>query len=111
MLSMINKIIPHIDYKRLSISLKQDLRNEQAGFRPRRFCIDHVKTLRVVVEQSVERRFPLYLCLIHFEKAFDTLRHDTIWSVFACEGVPEKINSLLMDFYTAIAAFLVMKML
>lgn len=99
LLSMVNKIIAHIITKRISDVVTPALRNEQAGFRPHKSCIDHVNSLRVITEQSVEWRSSLYLCFIDFEKAFDTLDHNVIWSALICKGVPTKLISLIKSLY------------
>lgn len=100
LLSMVNKVIAHIITNRLVSALEPELRPQQAGFRPHRSCVDHVNSLRIIVEQSVEWRSPLYLVFIDFEKAFDTLDHTTIWNALACKGTPPKIISLIQGLYT-----------
>lgn len=99
LLSMINKVIAHIINKRLSTSLLPELRKEQAGFRAHKSCVDHINSLRVIIEQSVEWRSPLYLTFIDFEKAFDTLNHSAIWSALECKGVPLKLINLIKGLY------------
>lgn len=76
-----------------------DIRSEQAGFRPNKSCVDHINSLRIIVEQSVEWRSPLYLVFIDFEKAFDTLKHSAIWSTLTCKGIPQKIINLIRALY------------
>ena len=56
----INKLVTTILYQRLSDNLEPLLRIEQAGFRANRSCVDQINTLRIVVEQSLEYRAPLY---------------------------------------------------
>ncbi|XP_075160302.1 uncharacterized protein LOC142233305 [Haematobia irritans] len=92
LLNMVNKVISHILNKRLSDFVNPSLRNEQAGFRARRSCVDHVNTIRIIVEQSVEWRSPLYLCFIDFTKAFDTIRHEALLKALECKRVPKKNN-------------------
>lgn len=99
LLSMVNKVIAHIITNRVASALEPDLRPHQAGFRPHRSCVDHINSLRVIVEQSAEWRSPLYLLFIDFEKAFDTLDHKTIWNALACKGTPPKIISLIQGLY------------
>lgn len=80
-------------------TLAPELRNEQAGFRASRSCIDHINSLRIIVEQSVEWRSPLYLVFVDFEKAFDTLNHSSIWNALECKGVPQKLIRLIRELY------------
>lgn len=99
LLNSITKILAHIISKRLADSLEPLLRREQAGFRPRRSGIDHVNSLRIIVEQSVEFRTPLYLGFIDFERAFDTLQHEAIWKALVCKGVPQKMINMIKGLY------------
>lgn len=55
--------------------LEPDLIPEQAGFCPQKSRVDHVNSMGIIVEQSVDWRFPLYLLFT----AFDTLDHKAIW--------------------------------
>ena len=48
-----------------AIDLK--LRDEQAGFRKERSCIDQIATLRIIVEQTIEWQAPLYICFVDRE--------------------------------------------
>ncbi|XP_075163054.1 uncharacterized protein LOC142235681 [Haematobia irritans] len=96
---MVNKVISHILNKRLSDFVNPSLRNEQAGFRARRSCVDHVNTIRIIVEQSVEWRSPLYLSFIDFTKAFDTIRHEALLKALECKRVPKKIIRLIASLY------------
>ncbi|XP_046805059.1 uncharacterized protein LOC111688096 [Lucilia cuprina] len=51
LLSMVNKVIAHIINNRLSTTISQSLRNEQAGFRSGKSCVDQVNSLRIIVKQ------------------------------------------------------------
>ena len=57
---MISKIFNKIILERIKNSLEMSLQKEQAGFHHNRSCIDQINTLRVIIEQSVEFRSPLY---------------------------------------------------
>ena len=49
------------------------MRDQQAGFRKDRSCIDQVATLRIIIEQPIEWNTSLYVNFFDFEKAFDVL--------------------------------------
>ncbi|XP_073829123.1 uncharacterized protein [Musca autumnalis] len=72
LLNTVYKIIATIINDRLQ-SIEKSLRDEQAGFRPHRSCVDQTNTLRVIIEQSLEWRTPLYLVFVDFRKAFDSI--------------------------------------
>ena len=54
------------------------LRDEQAGFRKNRSCADNIATLRIIIEQSLEWNSPLYINLIDYEKAFDSVHREAL---------------------------------
>jgi hypothetical protein len=51
--------------------LKDALDKKQAGFRQGKSCTDHIATLRIITEQSIEWHAPLYSTFVDFEKAVD----------------------------------------
>ena len=59
--------------------MEPKMRPDQAGFRPNKSCADHISTLRIIVEQSVEFCSPFQLVFIDIQRAFDTLAHNAIW--------------------------------
>ncbi|XP_075162791.1 uncharacterized protein LOC142235424 [Haematobia irritans] len=65
LLNTIYKILAIILNNRMQC-VEQALSEEQAGFRPHRSCLDQTNTLRIVIEQSIEWRTPLYMVLIDF---------------------------------------------
>jgi len=67
------KILANVIKKRLSLAVDHQLREEQAGFRRGRGCIDHVFTLRSIVEQSTEWQRTLYVNFVDFAKDFDSV--------------------------------------
>ena len=75
------------------------MRLEQAGFRSSKACADHINSLRIIVEQSVELHSPFQLVFIDFQQAFDTLAHNAIWQALKEKGVPQKIISIIKAIY------------
>ena len=99
LLNIIGKILATIIYSRLKEELEPKMRPEQAGFKSNRACVDHINTIRIIVEQSVEFCSPLQLVFIDFQQAFDTLAHDAIWQALMEKGVPPKIISIIKAIY------------
>jgi hypothetical protein len=54
LLSIPSKVLTRIILTRLKDALDENLRPEQAGFRKDKSCTDHIATLRVIIEQSLE---------------------------------------------------------
>jgi len=99
LLNIIGKILSTIVHNRLKEELESKMRPEQAGFRSNKACADHINTLRIIVEQSIEFRSPLRLVFIDFQQAFDTLARDAIWLALKEKGLPQKIISILQAIY------------
>lgn len=98
-LNVINKIVAHIILGRIHDHLESSLRDEQAGFRAGRGCIDQSNTLRLVIEQSTEYQAPLYMVFVDFEKAFDRIDRNAIWNSLARRGIPVKLIRLIRALY------------
>lgn len=60
LLSIPGKVLSRIMLERLKTALDKTLRDEQAGFRQDRSCTDHIATMRIIIEQSLEWQSPLY---------------------------------------------------
>ena len=58
-------------HMRLSDAIDATLRKEQAGFRLAVGCIDHIFTLRNIMEQCTEWNTKVHINFIDLEKAFD----------------------------------------
>lgn len=74
----------------MKMAIDRVMRDEQAGFRKDRFCIDQIATLRIIVEQTIEWSSSLYVLFVDFEKAFDSLDRKVLWKILCHHGVPEE---------------------
>ena len=79
----------------MKVAVGEALRDEHAGFRQDRSCIDQIATLRIIVEQTIEWSSPLYLLFVDFEKAFDSLDREAMWRILRHYGIPNKIINML----------------
>ena len=75
------------------------LRDQQAGFRQNRSCLDQIATLRIIVEQSLEWNSSLYVNFVDYEKAFDSVDRKTLWKLLRHYGVPTKLVNLIKNSY------------
>ena len=83
LLSLPGKVLTRVILNRMKVAVDEGLRDEKAGFRKHRFCIDQFATLRSIVEQTIEWSSLLYLLFVDFKKIF---RH---------YGIPNKIINML----------------
>jgi len=81
MLSVPGKILSQIILQRLVDAPDEILRDQQMGFRKNRSCTDHIVTLRIIAEGSLEWNSSLYITFIDFEKAFDSVDNNTLWKI------------------------------
>ena len=91
LLSIASKVLCRVLLNRTREAVDTKLREEQAGFRKGRSCTDHIATLRIIVEQSVEWQSSTYICFVDFQKAFDSIHRETLWKILRHYGVPAKI--------------------
>ncbi|XP_043943589.1 uncharacterized protein LOC122815288, partial [Protopterus annectens] len=103
LLSVPGKVFNRILLERIKDTTDKKLREEQAGFRKNRSCIDQIATLRIIVEQSVEWNSPLYINFVDFEKAFDSVDRETLWSLLKHYGIPTKIVNLIKNSYNGLS--------
>ena len=76
---------------------KQDV--EQAAYRKGFSTEDHILAAVILTEQANEFNIPLWLALVDFEKAFDTVDQASMWGALRLAGVPEPYITLLQRLY------------
>ena len=96
LLSVPGKVLNRILLERMRSAVDAKLRDHQAGFRQDRSCTDHIATLRIIIEQTLEWNSSLYVNFIDFEKAFDSLDRNTLWKLLDYYGIPSKIICLFV---------------
>ena len=79
LLTTANKILAYIIInQRRKQKIGNTLRQKQAAFRRGRSCIDQIATMRIIMEDTIERNANLILVFVDFEKAFDRINHGTM---------------------------------
>ena len=73
LLSTAGKVLNRIILERLKEEVDDRLRDEQAGFRKERSCTDHIATLKIIVEQSLEWKSPAYVTFVDNERPLTAL--------------------------------------
>ncbi|VDP07659.1 unnamed protein product [Schistosoma mattheei] len=79
--------------------VEAQLRDQQAGLRKDTLCTDQIATLRIIVDQSIEWNSSLYINLIDYKKAFDSVDRTTLWKLLRHHRVPQKIVSIIQNSY------------
>ena len=78
LLSTPSKVFFKVILSRIEGDIDRKIREEQAGFRKDRVCIDQIFTLRNIIEQCIEWNSPLLITFIDFKKAFDSVNRITL---------------------------------
>ena len=99
LLNIASKIFARCIFEKIQDPLEEVLRQNQAGFRKGRGCMDMVFVLRKLIEESVEFKKELYVNFVDFEKAFDSVFRQALWKVLREYGVPEKVIKMVRILY------------
>ncbi|MBF2463452.1 reverse transcriptase family protein [Listeria welshimeri] len=78
LLSHVYKLFSRVVTNRLAIKLDEYQPPEQAGFRKGYSTIDHIHTVRQIIQKTEEYNQPLCMAFVDYEKAFDSIE---TWAV------------------------------
>ncbi|KAH9583147.1 hypothetical protein MS3_00000436 [Schistosoma haematobium] len=76
------------------------LREIQADFRHGRGCIDHIFTIRQVLEHRYTYRRPTIVVFLDLKAAFDSIDREILWQCLLLKGVPQKCINLVKALYS-----------
>ena len=99
LLSVPSKIFSRVIIQRIQNGIDDKLREEQAGFRRGRSTTEQLFTLRNILEQCNEWNAPLFINYVDFEKAFDSIHRNSLWSIMKHYGIPEKLIKMIKLLY------------
>ncbi|KAA5580308.1 hypothetical protein F3G14_18715, partial [Acinetobacter baumannii] len=84
---------------RVSAKLDENQPMEQAGFRRNFSTIDHIHTLKQLIEKYNEFNKTLYVAFIDYAKAFDCISHKAMWESLGKQGIPETYLDIIKNIY------------
>jgi hypothetical protein len=99
-LPILYKLLSRILHQRLKKFLDPEQCIDQAGFRAGFSCEDHLLTLVLLYEKLTEKNLDLWMAAIDFEKAFDSVSHESIWRALETQHVPLEYIDSLARLYT-----------
>jgi hypothetical protein len=99
LLNVSSKILTMCIFERMQDPVEEILRQNQAGFRKGRSCINMVFVLRKLIEESAEFQRALYVNFVDFEKVFDSVFREALWKVLREYGITEKMISMMKALY------------
>ena len=86
---------------RIQDTLVQHQSHDQAAYREIFCAEDHVLTTTLLMEACNGWNADLWMGLVDFEAAFDTIEHVKLWQVFARQGVDDRYIYILKTLYTS----------
>ena len=79
------------------------INENQAGFRKGYRTTDHIFTLSSIINHILNtKKKTLYVCFVDFEKAFDTVSHNILWSKLLNYGIEGKFLDLIISMYSKV---------
>ena len=99
LLPVASEILGRIIIERICIGIDHRLRKEQAGFRSGRGTTEQIFILRNILEQVNEWQATLYINFVDFEKAFDSVHRNGLWTKMSQYGIPQKIINIVKAMY------------
>ena len=84
---------------RITEAVDEILRKERAGISPGRGTTEHIFRLGNILEQCNEWLRDIYVNVLDFEKAFDSIHRTSLWKILRQYGIPQKIVNVLTLFY------------
>ena len=80
-LSVLYKLFARMVCSQLTATIIGKQGVEQAAYRKGYSTEEHLLTSTLIIEKSWEFNIPLWITMVDFEKAFDTVEHDALWQV------------------------------
>ena len=92
--------------KKLSIWLESEGKRAkgQAGFRRQHLTMDHLVTLRIIVEECCNDKSNLLCCFVDFIRAFDTIPRNNLWNRLEELNVPFELRATAIRLYNNLIA-------
>jgi exonuclease III len=102
LINTFSKIFSTIIRNRLEKYAEQTelLCNCQFGFRKKRRTSDCVFILSSIINSQLSQKRKLYTAFVDFQKAFDSINRDALWSKLLSMGMSSKIVKILQVIYT-----------
>ena len=104
LLSHTYKLFTRAIQNRMEKVLDENQPRERAGFRKKYSTVDHLQALNQVIEKSEEYQLPMVIRFIDYEKAFDSIKHFSIFEALRKINVNETYVKILENIYKGVPA-------
>lgn len=99
LLSHLYKLMMRIITNRLTKKLDFYQPVEQAGFRKGFGTVDHLQTIRTLIEKTTEYNIPLHMAFIDYHKAFDSVETWAFLTAMNDARIDSRYTALMEDIY------------
>ena len=99
LLQILYKLFSRVLHERLKPFLLPEQSIDQAGFRSSFSCEDHLLTMVLLYEKMAEHNLSLWIAVVDFEKAFDSVEHEAIWEAMLAQHAPSEYVAVLQKIY------------
>jgi len=102
LLSSLGKLFTSILNTRLTNYIEGTglLGEDQAGFRQGYSTLDHVFTLKCIIDIYLKKRKKLYCAFVDYKKAFDLINRSALWSKLIASGINGKVVKVIYNMYS-----------
>ena len=84
---------------RLQQYVNRELPDVQAGFRKGRGTRDQIANICWIIEKAGEFLKNICFCFIDYDKAFDCVGQNKLWTILKELGIPDHLTCLLRNLY------------
>ena len=102
---VVYKLFSRILCNRMSSFLIPEQSPEQAAYKKKFSVEDHLLTVHLLIEKCKEWNLPLWVTLVDFTKAFDSVKHEALWKVLRDQGLPDAYIRILQKLYGGARAY------
>ncbi|KAK5875618.1 hypothetical protein CesoFtcFv8_026682 [Champsocephalus esox] len=100
LLSLPGKVYSKVLERRVRPIVEPQIEEEQCGFRPGRGTTDQLFTLARILEGAWEYAYPVYMCFVDLEKAYDRVPREVLWEVLREYGVRGSLLRAIQSLYS-----------
>ena len=101
LLSCLGKVFSNLINDRLTRFVNENniIGPEQAGFRSGFSTLDHIFSLKTLIDIYLNKHKILYCCYVDYSKAFDTVSRTELWSKLLNNNISGKLFQIIYNMY------------
>jgi hypothetical protein len=99
-LPILYKLFSRMLCDRLTPHIMKHQSADQAAYWKHFSTEDHLLSVSLLIEKSKEYNFPVWLALVDFEKAFDSVEHPSLWEVLDKQSIPAHYIHIVKHLYS-----------